>query len=137
MLWLLASLMMTPTEEAQVAPMLHEAHDALPARVSTSPNDDIHLSGLVYTSPHEWVVWLNGIKMRPDSLNGEGFRIQGVDAKHVTLALNNHPGEAFTLSPGEHLSYSNGQIADASYNHESPTKDSIITASEHSNSANG
>lgn len=116
MLWLLTSLMMTQVEEQQVAPLLESAEDqsALQgaATVTSSLNDDIRISALIYTSPQDWVVWMGGHKLRPQNVEGDGFQLQKVDETGVTLTLTDHPGKTFHLSPGERLKRTNGQIVD-------------------------
>lgn len=112
MLWVLTSLMMTQAEEAQVAPIISSEEEAPAAHISTTLCDDIRLLSLLYASPDQWVVWINGHKMRPQSLEGDGFRIQKVDASTVTLSLIEQPNKTFVLSPGERLNRTTGQVVD-------------------------
>lgn len=111
MLWLCLSLMMTQAEEQQVTPIVDPSLEP-PVHVSTTLSDDIRVSGLLYTSPDQWVVWVNGHKMRPQSLDGDGFHVQKVEASCVTLSLSDQPNKTFELSPGERLNRTTGQVVD-------------------------
>lgn len=114
MLWLLASLMLTPAEDTHATTFLSEENATSPIIDQTSliSPDTIQISALLYASPSEWVTWINGHKMRPSSLEGDGFRIHKVDDSSISISLAQHADKIFVLSPGESLNRSTGHIED-------------------------
>lgn len=85
------SLFLTRAERTQTAP----AAAALPARTS--------LDALVYYSPEQWQVWVNGQAYQPGSAPAD-FTIIAVTPEQVTLeAQRDGAPVRFTLAP--HQSY--------------------------------
>lgn len=102
---------MTQAEEQQITPFIEASNEpSKPIRAAAS--DDISVSAIVYTSASQWVVWINGHKLRPQHQEGDGFHLQNVEPMNITLTLSNHPGTMFHLSPGERLTRATGQIID-------------------------
>ncbi len=74
-------------EEEEISRAIEARGQAAPLALSRLQSEDmeppppeeryIHLQGIVYTTPEQWTVWLNGNKVRPNALPPEaiGFKV--------------------------------------------------------------
>ena len=111
-LWLLTSLMLTPSEEKQVESFVDEDTEIEATQNPKGNNNLLSVSSIFYINAKNWYVWINGQKFKPDQQEGEKFSLVGVEPDRVMIRLHKHPKRVFTLGQMEKIDITSGKTID-------------------------
>jgi hypothetical protein len=97
-----ASLFLTPQE-------LYEA-EMLARKLPPAPEGDIHLGAVLYYSPDDWTLWLQGEKWTPETVRGDlrvlevtedGVRLMWRDDKRQEHEITLKPNQSYQIATGK------------------------------------
>lgn len=89
-----------------------------PARPPAAPLPPIHLDGLIFSGPGNWIAWINGQAVRPGQ-QPLPYRIERV-AKNAVFVRPPGGGETIRLLPGQ--GFAGQQTSNADCNNDSTTR---------------